>query len=456
MDISTPGARAAKIAIGGLVGTALVVGIVEHSATRQSVSAELKHATSPASEWTAAWGAAVQPPVDGDEDSGPNWSRKGFADQSVRQVVRSGAGGSKVRIRVSNAYGTKPLRIAGATVGRSAGGAMMWPGTARAVTFGGGKAGGTAGGAAVVPAGRELVSDPVPFTTSPLEKLAVTLRFKEPTGPATFHRFGMGTASYRASGDHLKDEGADAFRESNGSWYYLSGVEVAGAAAGTGGQSGQGAGGRGTVVAFGDSLVDGVGSTPEADSRFTDDLGERLAAAHRPYGVVNAGIGSNKLLNSSACGGEKALDRFRRDVLDRPGVRSVIVHLGANDIGAPQVEDPCVHPNPKVTARQLIDGHRRLVRAAHARGIRVIGMTVLPMKGARFPLWNPQAEQLRQALNLWIRTGRAYDAVVDADRVLSDPADRPMPRPGYVFMDGLHPNDAGYHAIAGAIDLSDL
>ncbi|TDD69386.1 SGNH/GDSL hydrolase family protein [Actinomadura darangshiensis] len=430
--------RAAKITLGALVATAMVAAITHTSSSIPSVRAQLHDAAVPSGGWTAAWGAGMQPAVAGDD---PNWSRKGFADQSVRQVVRVGAGGAEVRIRLSNAYGTRPLRVAGASVGRSAGGALVWPKTIKPVTFG-------HASKAVVPAGKELVSDPVPLSTSPLERLAVTMRFAAPTGPATFHRYAM-TRSFRAPGDHLSDVGKDTFTESTASWYYLAGVEVAGRPV-------QGDPAGGSVVVFGDSLVDGVGSTLDADARFPDGLQERLIAARRPRGVVNAGIGTGKLLRDSACGGEKGLSRFGRDVLDRPGVRSVIVHLGANDIGAPEVDDPCVRPNPKVTAQQLIAGHRALIRAAHARGVKAIGMTILPMKGAFFPLWSPAGEKVRQAVNLWIRTGHEYDAVIDADKVMADPADPEMPRPGYVYMDGLHPNDAGYQALAAGVDLDQL
>ena len=147
---------------------------------------------------------------------------------------------------------------------------------------------------------------------------------------------------------------------------------------------------RGTVVAFGDSLMDGTGATPGADNRFTDKLAERLAADRRPLDVVNAGIGGNRLLNDSPCYGDKATDRFRRDVLNRPGVRTVIIHLGANDIGAPKMADPCMGTAPHVTARQIIDAHEQLIRAAHARGVKAVGATILPMKGALFPVYSEQ------------------------------------------------------------------
>ncbi|MEU2582208.1 SGNH/GDSL hydrolase family protein [Streptomyces avermitilis] len=388
--------------------------------------------------WTGAWGTAVQRPVEGSEDKGPNWSRQGFADQSVRQVVRVSTGGSTVRIRLSNAYGTTPLRITAATVGRSAGDAQVWPGTAREVTFGGRQ------GTTIAPE-RDVVSDAEALSTSPLEKLTVTLYFADRTGPATFHRFTTAT-SYRASGRHLSDFGGDAFHDSTNAWYFLSGVEVSGPATPR----------RGTVVVFGDSLVDGTGATPGADNRFTDKLAERLVAARRPLDVVNAGIGGNRILNDSPCYGDKASDRFRRDVLDRPGVRTVIIHLGANDIGAPEMGDPCMGSAPRVTARQLIEGHKQLIRAAHARGIKAVGATILPMKGALFPVYSERGEKVRTAVNHWIRTSGAYDSVLDVDRALANPADPALPRPGYVFEDGLHPNEAGFHAIASAVDLNAL
>ncbi|GGQ23963.1 lysophospholipase L1-like esterase [Actinomadura coerulea] len=385
--------------------------------------------------WSQSWGAAMQRPIAGGEDEGPNWSVEGFGDHSLRQVVRLSAGGTKVRIRLSNRYGTRPLRVAAAAVARSAGGAQAWPGTTAALTFGGTRS-------ATVAPGADIVSDPAPLTTAPLEKLAVTLRFTGATGPATFHRFTTQPA-YRAPGDHLSDVGAGAYTASTDALYYLTGIDVTG---GTG---------TGTVVAFGDSLIDGVGAGPGADARLPDALAERLAAARSPLGVVNAGIGGNRLRYDSACAGDKATARFARDVLDRPGVRAVIVHLGANDI-RDTPGDPCLRPGGPATAAQVIDAQRQLVRAARARGLKVVGTTILPMKGALFPVWSPEVEKNRDAVNHWIRTSGTYDAVLDADRIMADPADADRPRLSYVYQDGLHPNDAGYQALARGIDLRTL
>jgi lysophospholipase L1-like esterase len=383
--------------------------------------------------WTQAWGAAVQPPVAGTDDTGPNWSVDGFADQTVRQVVRLSTGGGAVRVELSNRYGRAPLRVAAATVGLSAGGAAIRPGTLRSLRWSG-----------PVPPGRTAASDPVRLPVAPRDELVVTLRFDGPTGPATFHRFTT-AASYRAAGDHAADPGGAAFTESTSSWYYLTGVDVT-----------AGSGMPDTVVAFGDSVTDGVGSSA-GDHRYTDDLAARLAAAGRPRGVVDAGIAGGKLLHDSTCYGERGTARFRRDVLDRPGVRAVVVELGLNDLGAPQqAGDPCALPNPLVGADEIIAAYQDLIGAAHARGIAVIGATMIPMKGALFPFYSPRAERVRQRVNQWIRTGGGFDTVADFDRAMADPADPLRSRPDLVYVDGGHPNDAGYRALAATFDLDRL
>ncbi|MEV4580488.1 SGNH/GDSL hydrolase family protein [Nonomuraea jabiensis] len=374
--------------------------------------------------WHAAWGTAAQPAVPTADWYGANWSQQGFADDSVRQVVRLTDGGTKVRIRLSNVYGSGPLRIAGATVGRAGTGAAVLPGTLRRLRFGG-------RAATVIPPGREIVSDAAPFPTSPREQLAVTLRLNAPTGPATFHHFAMAT-SYRATGDRLADPSAAPFTQHSDSWYYLTGVETTGGAR------------HRTVVAFGDSLTDGVGSTKGADARYPDRLAERLRAAGRPLSVINAGIGGNRVLTDSPVYGERAVSRFTRDVLDRSGVRSVVVMAGVNDLAAWNETGP-------VTAAQLIDGHRTLIRLARARGVRVVGATIMPIVASA--AYTERGEEIRQQVNHWIRTSGAYDAVADFDRAVAD-GDRL--KAAYDSGDHIHLNDTGYRAIADAIDLDTL
>jgi lysophospholipase L1-like esterase len=385
--------------------------------------------------WIGAWETAAQAPM-GPTWQGPNWSQDGFADHSVRHVVRVSVGGPAVRIRVSNVFGQTPLRLTGATVGRAATGAAMLPGTVRRLRF-------DHSPSTVVPVGRERFSDAVPLPVAPLERLTVTLHFAEPTGPATFHEFATAT-TYRASGDRLLDESAGAYAQTGLSSYYLSGVDVArrdGPA-------------RHSVVLVGDSITDGVGATVDADNRWPDELAERLAADRRSLGVLNAGLSGNRVLTDAPCYGESLTSRFDRDVLGQSGVRTVIVLEGVNDLGAPLWDDPCLGARPVVTADQLIEGFRSLIRAAHRRGVTIVGCTILPFKGGGY--YSEEGERTRTAVNRWIRESGEFDAVVDLAGVVADPNDPARMRADYNGGDGIHPNDAGYHAMAGAVDLDAL
>ncbi|GAA4893157.1 SGNH/GDSL hydrolase family protein [Streptomyces coeruleoprunus] len=384
-------------------------------------------------QWRGAWAAS---PHGAGETFVPNWSREGFANHTLRQVVRVTTGGTRARVELSNRYGTTPLRIAGATVARSDQGAAVRAGSVRQLSFGHGRS-------VTIPAGGTVHSDALTFRTRPLEKLTVTLYLAEPTGPATYH-WDAGSTSYRASGDHRSDAGGEAFIEQSGAWYFLSGVEVSG---GPGPR-------RKSVVAFGDSITDGFGSTPGADNRYPDELAERLVAAGRTRGVLNHGIGGNQLTNDLSFAGEKGVNRFKKDVLTEPDVGTVIVLEGINDIGMSEWADLPGGPTPDVPVERLIAGHRELIRQARARGIKVIGATLPPYKGAMY--YTERGEAKRDALNKWIRTSGEYDAVVDLDRALADPADPDRLAPAYDVGDHLHPNDAGYRAMAEAVDLDEL
>jgi lysophospholipase L1-like esterase len=368
--------------------------------------------------WTGTWAASHTKAA----SFGANWSIGGFDDQTVRQVVRISTGGIGVRIRLSNVFGSTPLRVAGAAIARTASGAAVRPGTSHRLTFG-------FAGSVVIPAGGEVASDLALLTTSPLESLTVSLYFAEPTGPATFHSFALAT-SYRASGDRRSDTGASAYTETSTSWYYLAGVDVLGLLP------------RDAVVTLGDSITDGAHSTPDANNRYSDELAERLVAAGTQRGVLNAGIGGNRVLNDSECFGVAALARLGRDVLDEPRASAVIVLEGINDIRASAVETPCLEPNPEVTVQDLIAGHREIIRRARACGITAIGATLLPYKGDS--LYTERGEQVREALNTWIRTSGEYDAVADFDRALADPADPDRLRAEYDSGDHLHPERRGH------------
>ncbi|MGV9313791.1 SGNH/GDSL hydrolase family protein [Streptomyces sp. NPDC003691] len=382
--------------------------------------------------WSASWGVSHQYPG---VPAGwlPNWSADGFADETVRQTVRVSAGGDRIRLRVSNRYGTRPLVVTAATVARSGEGAAVRPGTVRTLRFGGERE-------LTVPTGQDAVSDALALPVRPLEKLTVTLHFAPGgTGPVSYHSDGL-TKTYRAAGDRTRDTSGLAFAgETSYAYYAISGVEVTGPRP------------AGTVVVFGDSITDGYGSTPGADNRYPDQLAERLTAARSRLAVVNAGISGNTLLTGSPCFGAKGTERFRHDVLDRPGVRAAVVLIGINDIGASGSPDYGCGLAPLVTARDLINGHKALIRQAKARGVKIVGATLTPFKGADYGYYTEAKDAIRKEVNQWIRTSGAYDAIADLDLALRDPADPDRLLPAYDSGDRLHPGDAGMDAMARTV-----
>lgn len=359
--------------------------------------------------FAAAWTASPQLPSEGFT---PNWSREGFWRQSVRQVVRLTAGGERVRVRFSNAYGNSPVRIAAGSV--AAGGVVV------RLAFEGSAEG-------EMPARGELVSDSVQLAVEAGESVAVTLYFDSATGPATFHAQAFAT-SCRGAGCLL---GEDGFTESSESWYFLSAVET---------DSGRGDG----IVLFGDSITDGFGSTPGADRRWSDAVASRTGRA-----VLNAGIGGNLLLNDSAWYGERGVRRFERDVLQLAGVDTVVVLLGLNDIGFSETDaQPTYKPAPVVSAGEVIAGYRELLR--QGRELRVIGATLLPFGGSDH--WGERAAKVSHEVNEWVRCSGEFDGVVDLHRVMADPGDSDRLHPAYDFGDHLHPNDEGYEVMAEAVE----
>ncbi|HWG11955.1 MAG TPA: GDSL-type esterase/lipase family protein, partial [Streptosporangiaceae bacterium] len=335
------------------------------------------------------------------------------------------------RIRVSNVFGTAPLQVAQATVALPAapGRADVAAGTLREVTFGG-------AASVTIPAGHDVLSDPVRLTVPANHDLLVTTYTPGNPTPFTFHPDAQQTSYYASGSDQADATSAGAFPQTTGSWYLLTGVEVDGTAA------------RGDVVAFGDSITDGYASTPNLNARWPNILADRLLALppHDQLGVLNAGIGGNRILLDGGNGfGPPALTRFGRDVLGQPAVRSVIILEGINDI------QQTPH---QLDATKIIAGLQQLIDMAHSRGIRVIGGTLTPFEG--WYTYDQQQEQTREAVNYWIRTSHAYDAVVDFDAVVRDPADPHRFRPAYDSGDHLHPNDAGYMAMGAAVKLADL
>jgi len=390
-------------------------------------------ATGPA-RWITTWYAAPQPGW----DSGfalPMNVPASLGRQSVRERLRVSAGGQRIRIVLSNRYGHQPLRVGGVRVALAHdASAANDAGPALPLTFGGQAA------VSIAP-GADATSDPVALAVPPLARLEVTSYLPDPTPVTSFHWGAQQTLAIEA-GDTL-GMAAAAQGERIGGRLFTAAVLV------------EAAGTAGTVVALGDSITDGNGSTPDSDRRWPDALAERL----QPYGigVANAGISGARLLRDGM--GQSALARFRQDVLGQPGVTDVIVLLGINDIGWPG--SPFAPGESQVTLEELAAGYRQLLAAAHARGVRMTVATLPPFEGALEGTpyaghYSPAKERLRVRLNDWIRSAGIFDAVVDFDAVLRDPANPRRLRREADSGDHLHPGDAGYRAMAAAIDIAPL
>ena len=377
--------------------------------------------------WATSWIAPAEPIWGGDFVL-PLGMPEQLRDVTIRQHLRISLGGERLRLVVSNEYGRAPLRVARAHVGLegSGGGAHATFQGAREV---------------VVAAGAKAVSDPVSLLVASGARLKVDLYLPERTQLAGFH--------WDARDQTLLLHGNVAGRQA------LAGGEKLATRAFLAAVLVESAREPVTVVALGDSITDGNGSTPGADHRWPDLLARRLA----PHGVavLNAGISGNRLLRSGM--GESALARLDRDVLRHPGVRAVIVMLGTNDIGWPKA---AFAPHETLLdASEITQGFRQLVQQAHLRNVRVIGATITPFEDALkgTPLeghYNPRKESLRQAVNEWIRHSGGFDAVVDFDRLLRDESRPTRLRAEFDSGDHLHPGDAGYRAMADSIDLREL
>ncbi|RJQ87832.1 SGNH/GDSL hydrolase family protein [Amycolatopsis panacis] len=365
--------------------------------------------------WTGTWSAS---PGTGVADT-PG----GYPDYSIRNVVHTSAGGAKARVRLSNRFGTAPLIFGHVTVAVAAapGSPRAASGTVRSLTFGGQRS-------VVVPAGADVLSDPAAVRVPADADLLVTTFVPAKSGPVTYHAAAEQTSFFTRDGDFTAEESGASFTEKTGAWHYVTEVDVQGAAAGA-------------VVTLGDSITDGTGSTPGTDHRWPDLLSDRL---HGRYGVLNAGIGGNRMLLDvpGSPYGPNALARFDHDVLAATGVRTLIILEGINDIQQqPNQTDP----------QLLISAQRQLIARAKAHGIRVLGATLVPFKG--WAAYNETLENTRETLNRFIRTGGAYDGVIDFDAAIRNPADPHAMLPAYDAGDHLHPNDAGYRRMADSVNL---
>lgn len=386
------------------------------------------------STWVRSWGAAPQAPS---AAVGPFPATPTFHNQTVRQVVRLSGGGDQVRIRLTNEYGDAPLQIGAARIAVAGESGAVLP-EGRVLTFGGKPA-------AVIRPGAPLISDPIPMAVKPLSRLAISLYLPGDVVSCTCHDAGLETA-YIVPGDQtaaasLSDAATTQRR------VLLAAVDVVAPVTAK------------TIVILGDSISDGVGSTADADRRWPDLLAERLLKQRGSVAyVANEAISGNRILNGGM--GIGALARFDRDVLATPGLAYVVVFEGINDIGiahAPPIAGPMGDalkrlPGGPTSADDIIDAYKQMIDRAHAHGVKIYGATIAPYEGALYA--SPEGEAQRQAVNAWIRTRHAFDAVLDFDAVLRDPAHPARIREGLHAGDHLHGSDAGYKALANSIDLS--
>ena len=415
------------------------------TATRCSDASSL---SAPESEhWIGTWATATQQPVPQHLET--------FRNQTLRLIVHTSAGGSRVRIKVSNTFGDQPLVIGGAHVARRTSGAGVDPSSDRELTFGG-------QATARVAPHAQAASDPVALDVPALSDLAVSLFLPEESPATTAHGLAKQT-SYVGDGD-VAAKPAFPDGKTIRTWPFLTGVDVAASPRGA------------AIVAFGSSLTDGDGSTRDTNKRWPDVLATRLLEADpkREIGVLNEGIIGNRLLadirsprqSGGPFGevleklgpalGEAGIKRFDRDVLDQAGVRWVVLGLGINDILFPGSFTPA---SESVTAEQVIEGTRDLVARAHKAGIRAIGTTLPPAENATFTdptihFYTPEKEAVRQKFNEWVRRGGEFDGVIDFDAPVRDPSRPTRLLPAYDSGDHVHPNDAGYVASGNAIPLT--
>ncbi|MGK5637704.1 GDSL-type esterase/lipase family protein [Streptomyces sp. URMC 126] len=382
--------------------------------------------TTTSSQWVAGFRSAVVSP----HEAYTLFPSRAFADRTVRQVLRLDGGGEALRVRLSNRYGKEPLTVGAARLARHTGGSGADPGSSVVLTFGGRES-------FTLAVGEEGVSDPVAGEVAAGDRFALSLYFPEDTGLATFSVVASETG-FTAPGDVTAAPALDGAETLETSRYFVSGVDVLAPA------------GTAVAVAFGDSWLEGAGTTPGAAARFPDHLNRRL----RRGWVVNQGISGNRLLTDEI--GEHGLARLRRDVLDVPGVTHVILNFGLNDLGTPGNIDPAA-PLPLPTAADLVAGYTELARRSHEAGLRVIAHTIGPYGGTVYEGYDSEDGQaVRREVNDWIRATDVFDAVTDVAAAVADPDHPERILPAYDCGDHLHLNDEGARAMAAAVDLAQL
>lgn len=381
------------------------------------------HVTKPGpAPWVGTWATS---PLDGD----PWHEVPTLVDSTLREIVHTSIAGKALRVRFTNEFGSEPLHIDAATIALSTGASGVDAASLHDLTFGGSRS-------ILIPPGAEVLTDPVAMATPAFTNLAISIFLPlQQVSDVSVHPSAQ-QDNFIATGNHVRDASL-ASPVVTPSWYFLKGVDV------------EPTHDAAAVVAFGDSITDGALSTENANHRWPDYLATRLQgnAATANLSVLDEGIGGNCILIH--CVAQNALARFDRDVLSQAGVKYVIVLEGINDIG--RLHEPN-QPDYRVTAEDLEQGLAQLVARAHEHGIKVIGATLTPYKGAGY--FTEKGEQIRQDLNHWILTSGVFDGAIDFDKAAGDPSNPLMFAPQYDSGDHLHPKDAGYAAMAGVIDLA--
>jgi lysophospholipase L1-like esterase len=383
--------------------------------------------------WIATWAASPQA-----VDPSPDDPLLKIADQTVRERVRISIGGTQIRIRLSNEYGSTPLLVGSLTVAVPVNSESIRPKSLRTVTFDSQKS-------VLIPTGAPVLSDPVPYPVAPGSEISISVYFPKPVATPTVHALGLKRAVLSRPGDHTLAEKIDVAGAFNSS-ILVSAVLVPAQPS------------QHLVVAFGDSITDGDMSTIDADHNWPSDLIRRLEGT--PKGsrtaIVNEGIAGNRLLGDGF--GVNGLARFDRDALALQGVSHIVLLEGINDISFPGAKPEgsyLADPHDARTPEDLILAYRQLISRAHAHGVKLIGATLTPCEGIEIPgYYSESKESVRQAVNKWIRTSGSFDGVIDFDAVLRDPDHPSRILPRFASEDHLHPNDAGYQALADAIDLA--
>ena len=384
-------------------------------------------AAPPTAHWVGSWSTPQQIPEERNA-----LAPDALKDATLRQVVHLSLGGKVLRVELTNVFGTEPLHILAAHIARpGAAPGSIDPATDRALTFSG-------RADVTIPAGGVYLSDPVAFDAPPLSDLAITLHFDGAPAQQTSHP-GSRATSYLAKGDYVSAAVLpDA--QSVDHWFQIEGVAVEAPATAA------------AVVALGDSITDGRGSTTNGNDRWTDALARRFAAAHLLVGVLNKGIGGGRVLLDGM--GPSALARFDRDVLAPAGVRWLIVLEGINDLDVLTRDAPATPQAHAEIVANVIAGYEQIIARAHAHGIKVYGATILPDMGGAY--YHPDAanEADRRAVNAWIRARGHFDSVIDFDAALRDTTNPAWLLPLYDSGDHLHPNPKGYQAMANAVSLA--